>query len=386
MLAAKPAPQFAFAARVIVPIAVAATVLSLSMGLRQSLGLFLRPVNADKLRRSSIAAVTTLVAALAAAAIAAMSVPAVAAPSNGAGYGVPAGFSSRFATANGVRLHYVIGGSGSPILLIHGWPEDWYEWRKAMPLLARDHTVIAVDLRGFGWSEITATGYDRRTLAKDLYELMQGLGYQKVTVVGHDWGASVAYAYAATYRDAVDRLVVAEGTPKGPWSREQTTPLIHNPYWFFGFFEIPNYAETVLAGHEKQFLDWFYRSKVFHVVPGGFSDADIEYYETTYSRSGRFAASLKLYRTLDQDIADNAVLSQTPLTIPVLAVGAQRGLGEGVPAAMRHFAHSVTPVLMSETGHFLVEERPEAFVEIVETFLAGQPVAPTWTPATASSK
>ena len=167
MLAAKPAPQFAFAARVIVPIAVAATVLSLSMGLRQSLGLFLRPVNADKLRRSSIAAVTTLVAALAAAAIAAMSVPAVAAPSNGAGYGVPAGFSSRFATANGVRLHYVIGGSGSPILLIHGWPEDWYEWRKAMPLLARDHTVIAVDLRGFGWSEITATGYDRRTLAKD---------------------------------------------------------------------------------------------------------------------------------------------------------------------------------------------------------------------------
>lgn len=331
-------------------------------------------------RRASVATGLILASTLAATLIGAMPATAHAAPSIGADYGVPAGFSSRFATANGVRLHYVIGGSGSPVLLIHGWPETWYEWRKVMPQLAAGHTVIAVDLRGFGWSDVTATGYDRRTLAEDLYQLMRQLGYPKATVVGHDWGAPVGYAYAATHRDAVDRLVIAEGAPDGPWTHQQTTPFAHNPFWFFGFFEIPNYAETVLAGRETPFLDWFYRNRGFHVVPGGFSDDDVAYFEEAYARPGRFAASLNLYRTIDQDIADNAVLSQSPLTIPVMAIGADHGIGQGVPAGMRHVASNVTPVLMGATGHFLTEERPTAFVEIVETFLAGRPVAPAWAP------
>lgn len=300
-------------------------------------------------------------------------------------YGMPAGFHSRFATANGVRLHYVIGGSGAPVLLIHGWPENWYEWRKVMPILARNHTVIAVDMRGFGWSQIMPAGYDRKTLSEDLYRLVRGLGFEKVTVIGHDWGGPVAYAYAATHRDAVDRLVLADGVPDGPWRQGAKAPFLHNPYWFFGFFEVPDYAERVLAGHEAQFLDWFYRNKGFHVVPGGFSDADVAFYEAAYARPGRLGASLNLYRTLDQDIADNAELSKQPLAIPVLAIGAQRGMGPAVAEAASHVASDVTPVLMEDTGHFLAEERPAAFAEIIEAFLASQPVSPVWKPAAAAS-
>jgi len=287
---------------------------------------------------------------------------------------VPAGFRSQFAEVNGLRIHYVTGGSGPPILLIHGWPEDWHEWRKMMPQLAAKHTVIAVDLRGFGQSQIASSGYDRKTLADDLSQLMTKLNYSQVTVVGHDWGGPVAYAYAATHRDAVDRLIIVEGALDGPWSSKQSAPFLHNPLWFFGFFEIPDFAEKVLAGHEKEFLDWFYRNKGFHIVPGSFSEAEITYYETAFARPGRLAASLQLYRTIDRDIADNSELSQTPLSIPLLAIGARYGLGTMVAESMRHVAGSVAPVLMENTGHFIPDERPEALSRIVEAFLDGRPV------------
>lgn len=294
--------------------------------------------------------------------------------------GIPAGFQSQFADVNGVRIHYVIGGEGSPILLIHGWPEDWHEWRKMMPQLGSRHTVIAVDLRGFGESQIASSGYDRKTLAEDLFQLMARLDHPRATLVGHDWGGPVAYAYAAMHRDAVDKLVVVEGAPDGPWTTKQLAPFLHNPLWFFGFFEIPDFAEKVLAGHEKEFLDWFYRNKGFHIVPGSFSEAEITYYESTYAQPGRLAASLQLYRTIDRDISDNIELSRTPLSIPVLAIGARYGLGSAVAESMRHVAGIVAPVLMEDTGHFIPDERPEALSQIIEAFLDNGTAPGDWLP------
>ncbi|RWB51147.1 alpha/beta hydrolase [Mesorhizobium sp.] len=289
--------------------------------------------------------------------------------------GIPAGFRSQSADVNGVRIHYVISGKGSPILLVHGWPEDWHEWSKMMPLLATKHTLIAVDLRGFGESQIASSGYDRKTLAEDLFQLMTRLDYFRATVVGHDWGGPVAYAYAAIHRDAVDKLIVVEGAPDGPWTTKQFAPFLHNPLWFFGFFEIPDFAEKVLAGHEKEFLDWFYRNRGFHIVPGSFPEAVI-----TYARPGRLATSLQLYRTIDRDIADNTELSRTPLTIPVLAIGAKYGLGSMVAESMRQVARSVTPVLMENTGHFIPDERPEALSHIIEAFLGSSTAPEDWSP------
>ncbi|WP_214472667.1 alpha/beta hydrolase [Mesorhizobium sp. dw_380] len=291
---------------------------------------------------------------------------------------IPAGFQSRF--ADGIGIHYVIGGKGPPILLIHGWPEDWREWRKVMSLLAAKHTIIAVDLPGFGESQVAASGYDKKTLAEDLFRFMASLKYQRATIVGHDWGGPIAYAYAAIHREAVDKLVIVEGAPDGPWTAKQSLPFLHNPLWFFGFFEIPDFAERVLAGHEREFLDWFYRNKQFHVVPGGFSEADIAYYEGVYAQPGRLAASLQVYRTIDRDIADNIEFSRKPLSIPVLAVGASYGLGRAVAASMGQVAANVSAVLMQDTGHFIPEERPEALSELIDAFLSGRTVLQDWRP------
>jgi alpha-beta hydrolase superfamily lysophospholipase len=119
-------------------------------------------------------------------------------------------FKSRFVTANGIRQHAVIGGEGPPLLLVHGWPENWYAWRKVMPALAKDYTVVAVDQRGIGRTEKTADGYDAGTLADDLAALMTKLGHERFAVVGHDTGAVVSYALAADHRDRVERLAFAE--------------------------------------------------------------------------------------------------------------------------------------------------------------------------------
>jgi pimeloyl-ACP methyl ester carboxylesterase len=286
---------------------------------------------------------------------------------------VPAGFRSQMKDLGDARIHYVIGGEGPPILLVHGWPETWYEWRKMMPALAKRFTVIAPDLRGMGDSSLERTGYDKKTLATDLHHLMVKLGYPKATLVGHDWGASVGYAYAAQYRDAVTRLVLIEGIAFGPWVGT------NEPYWFFSLLRLPDqYAERLIAGREKQFLSYFYRNDAFHVVPGAFDDASIAVYERSFARPGRMDPSYGLYRTIDQDVKDNIELAKTPLAMPVLAIGAQQGGGDFIIKATRAVAPGATPLVFENTGHFIPEERPAELVGVIEDFIDGKPVPAIW--------
>ena len=287
---------------------------------------------------------------------------------------VPTGFQSKTADLNGIQIHYVIGGSGPPILLIHGWPETWYEWRKVMPLLAKQFTVVAADMRGFGDSTPAPTGYDKKTLATDMHALMRSLRFPKAIIVGHDWGGPVAYAYAAQYRDSVDKLVMIEGSPFGPWM-----PTLE-PYWFFGFLRVPGYAEQVVAGKEREFLTYFYSNQQFHVVPGSFTPGSIDLYVKSFSRPGRMQPSYGLYRTIEQDVADNAEFAKTPLAMPVLAIGAQSGAGQFALDAAHRVASHVTPVLMRQTGHFIPEERPDLLAQLLTDFVAGKPLAPIWAP------
>jgi pimeloyl-ACP methyl ester carboxylesterase len=290
---------------------------------------------------------------------------------------IPAGFQSRTADVGAARIHFVVGGKGPPLLLVHGWPESWYEWRKMMPSLATRFTVVAVDLRGMGASSLEPSGYDKKTLATDLHRLMVSLGYARADIVGHDWGGPVAYAYAAQYRDAVDKLVVVEGSPFGPWLK--TLDIA----WFFTFFRIPGYAESILPGREAAFLRYFYVNDRYHVVPGSFDERSIAHYTRDYARPGRMAATYGLYRTIDQDVRDNTTFAQEPLTIPVLSIGAEKGAGEITFSSARAVATHVTPVLFHATGHFIPEERPDALVATIEDFIDGKPVAAEWSPAPA---
>jgi uncharacterized alpha/beta hydrolase family protein len=119
-------------------------------------------------------------------------------------------FSHHMASVNGIQLHYVIGGHGNPIVLIHGWPQTWYEWRHVMPALAQNYTVIVPDLRGLGDSSKPLTGYDGKTTAEDIHQLVSQLGFKQIFLVGHDVGSQTAYSYAATHPTEVQKLVIME--------------------------------------------------------------------------------------------------------------------------------------------------------------------------------
>ena len=160
----------------------------------------------------------------------------------------------RFATVNGVRLHYLIAGKGDPVILLHGYAENSHMWRPLMLDLARTRLVIAPDLRGFGQSSKPTTGYDKKTMAQDIHALVQSLGYHRETVVGHDIGLMVAYAYAAQYSNEVDRIVLMDAflPGVGDWK----TVWLLRDLWHFHF-----YGETPLklvAGRERIYFEHFW--------------------------------------------------------------------------------------------------------------------------------
>lgn len=281
---------------------------------------------------------------------------------------VPAGFQAHDARLSRVRIHYWIGGSGPPLLLLHGWPETSLEWRGVAPLLARRFTVIVPDLRGMGDSSLEPSGYDKKTLAQDMHELMGKLGFARATLVGHDWGGPVAYAYAAQFRDGVDKLVMIEGAPFGPWMART------NLAWFFDFFRIPGYAEWIVTGREREFLGWFYETPSYHVVPEAFDPATVDAYMRAYARKDRMQATYGLYRAIDQDVRDNSQFTRQKLTIPVLAIGAETGAGEVTFDSARHAASNVTTMMFRNTGHFIPEERPQLLAERILAFIDGKRV------------
>ncbi len=161
----------------------------------------------------------------------------------------PARIAQRTLTANGIRQHYLIAGSGAPLLLLHGWPQHAGAWRRLIPALAATRMVIAPDLRGAGFSDKPAAGYDKATLAKDVHALMQALGHARYAVVGHDIGGMVGYALAAQFRDAVSHLAIVDVPLPGidPWDRMQGAP----PLWHFAFHAQRDLAEALIGGRER---------------------------------------------------------------------------------------------------------------------------------------
>src|SRR6476620_4803450 len=160
-------------------------------------------------------------------------------------------FSHRLVPVNGIQLHYVIGGHGPPIVLLHGWPETWYQFRLVMPALAKNYTVIVPDLRGLGDSSKPTTGYDGKTVAEDIHQLVTKLGFKTIFLVGHDWGTQVAYSYAAAHPDEVNKLAVMDFTIPG------FGPPGRPPLWWGIFHQIPDVPEALVQGKELIYLSWF---------------------------------------------------------------------------------------------------------------------------------
>jgi pimeloyl-ACP methyl ester carboxylesterase len=272
-----------------------------------------------------------------------------------------------------LRLHYVEAGQGTrTIVLLHGFPQTWWEWRFVIPdLVTAGFRVVGPDYRGAGHSWRPREGYDKQTMAKDIRRLLSDhLQIETpLVMVGHDIGLMVAYAYAQSYREAVSHLVVMDAPLPGTavFDRLRADPRV----WHFAFHGARDVPELLVTGRERQYLQAFFNARIFNV--GAISDGDIDIFASAYTAPGAMRAGFEVYRAFDQDAADNraALLRNGKLTIPVLAVGgATSTSGPLVEAMMREVATDVTGLRIAESAHWIAEENPEAFTAGLLQFLS----------------
>jgi microsomal epoxide hydrolase len=283
------------------------------------------------------------------------------------------GFDHRFANVDGVRLHYVIGGKldGPVVVLLAGFPESWFAWRKVMKLLAPAFRIIAPDLPGQGDSDRPANGYDTRALAEAVHGLLQKLGIDRYAMAAHDVGAWVAYPYAALFSSEMRRLALLDAGIPGITLPEAlpTHPDRAWRTWHFAFHALPDLPETLIAGRERPYLDWFLRRKTAN--PETFSDADIDEYLRVFTKDGGLRAGLGYYRAAALSARQNRELAERgKLPMPVLALGADQGSIADMATPLRSFAEDVRGSVMANCGHFIPEEQPEATARALTDFFA----------------
>jgi pimeloyl-ACP methyl ester carboxylesterase len=271
-----------------------------------------------------------------------------------------------------LRIHYVEAGSGEQtIVLLHGFPQTWWEWRFIIPkLVDAGFRVVVPDYRGAGDSWRPVSGYDKRTMASDIYKLLtEHLKIDEpVIMAGHDIGLMVAYAYAQEYRDAVSHLVVIDAPLPGTqaFDKIRSDPRV----WHFAFHTVRDLPELLIAGRERQYLQSFFNYRVFNV--GAINNDDLEIFTTAYSAPGAIRAGLEVYRAFDQDVIHNREMLQRKgkLSIPVLAIGGEISTSGSIMKDMMHeVANDVTAVRIPNTAHLIVEENPDVFLSEVLKFL-----------------
>jgi pimeloyl-ACP methyl ester carboxylesterase len=272
--------------------------------------------------------------------------------------------ASHNAEINGVKLHYMTAGHGTPLILLHGYAETSLMWKPIIPVLAERFTVIAPDLPGIGDSDIPADGLDMKSAAIRIHDLAKSLGVQKAEVVGHDIGLMVAYAYAAQFPAEVTKLVLMDAFLPGVAGWE---PVYNNPnIWHFRF-NGPT-PEALVQGRERTYFDYFWNdfaADETHSIP----EADRKAYTIAYARPGRMHAGWAYFVSFQQAAKDFAELSQTKLSMPVLTIGGDKSLGEALGQQARLVATNVTVIVLKNTGHWVLEERPRETTEALQKFL-----------------
>jgi pimeloyl-ACP methyl ester carboxylesterase len=274
-----------------------------------------------------------------------------------------------YADIGDVRLHYVTAGKGFPVLLLHGWPQTWYEWRHIIPVLARNHQVIAPDLRGLGDSSRPPDGYDKKTIGNDVWRLMHDhLGIKAFHLVGHDWGGPTAYAIAAAHPDSVRTLTILDVTIPGDGSPDISQG---GRRWHHAFHQTADLPEALVAGREEIYFGWFYRNYGHH--PNVIPDEDIAEYLRTYRQIGALRAGFAYYRNIPRDIADNLAISRGfKLPMPVLALGGNNAWGRRMEVAesLRRLATDVRGGVIDNCGHWMPEEQPEVLLRHLTALFA----------------
>jgi pimeloyl-ACP methyl ester carboxylesterase len=272
----------------------------------------------------------------------------------------------------GLRIHYVTAGAGQrTVVLLHGFPQIWWEWRHIIPpLVDAGFRVVAPDYRGAGQSWRPVGGYDKRTMAGDIHRLLRDHLHitDPVVMVGHDIGLMVAYAYAQAYRNHVSHLVVMDAPLPGTavFDRLRSDPRL----WHFGFHNARDVAEILVAGRERPYFQFFFNARIFNM--SAISDSDLDIYASAYSAPGAMRAGFEVYRAFDRDVEDNrdTLKRNGKLTVPVLAVfAAVSNSGPLIEEMMHEVAEDVVGLRISGSAHWIAEENPSAFTEGLLKFL-----------------
>lgn len=272
-------------------------------------------------------------------------------------------FTSETATVNGTVLHYVRGGKGPAVILIHGFPQDWAEYHAIMPRLAKRFTVIAVDLRGIGGSTATPGGYDAANMAEDIHQLVLALKLERVYMVGHDIGGMVTYAFVRRYPEATRGAMILDVPIPGikGWSESQSGAVT----WHVGFMQVPGLAEKLVAGRTADFLGYFFNF-------GKFTPDEIDHFVKAYDTPVQLHAMFEIYRAFPANEKFNAA-QRAPNDVPLFIAFGDRSpfvkllpkIAEGLRA---NGCTRVETGLIRDSVHYVVADQPSTVADLIERY------------------
>lgn len=278
------------------------------------------------------------------------------------------GFVSGTVKANGAMLHYVRGGTGPVVVLVHGFPQDWYAYHKIMPRLAKTFTVIALDMRGVGRSTAPPGGFDATDVAADIHQLAQMLKLERIYVVGHDNVGMIVYTFARLYPNATRGVMILDSPLPGidPSEEVKADPSV----WHFRFHQTPNLPEELLAGRQiVYFRDFFGRLALNREA---ISDADVGHYAGAYAMLAQLRAGLEFYRRAYPAAEKFNTADCGDIDVPILLAGGDHAMGRLIPrlaeSLREHGCSSVTLEVIKDSGHWVVDEQPEIETELIERY------------------
>lgn len=273
---------------------------------------------------------------------------------------------------NGIRVHWVSAGSGPAVYLLHGFPETWYGWRHQIPELAQRFTVIAPDLRGYGATEKARSGYDKRTMANDVIALMDHLGHDRISLVGHDRGARVATRFAKDHPDRLDRLVIVDNVPTRIVAQTYDLALARAGYWFFTFLAVPDLPETLVQGREREFITHFYQTWSYN--PEFLTPGDIDVYVRAYQQPGALRGAFDDYRAGAIDVEQDRQDADRLIGCRTLVIWGTEsdvvGRAYDMPEVWRQLVEQPEFLPVTRCGHLTQEEQPQIVTSALLDFFA----------------